>query len=205
MTIQKRANAAIGLTILVAVLFLVLPMTPLAGVMKAIGFLFNALFAGLIGYFFLKDDFIQQFKHFKFKTLLYGIPLTILTGIVFGLLFHMIAGKPTTNSIDSSISLVFILTQIPFMLMGEELISTNLLIAFEKKGLSFAVSSVLVALLFAFWHVTAYGFHPLQLLLTLAPLRLVLNFLWKRSSSVWVSWICHFLYDMISLLPLAFK
>ena len=198
---QKRANLAIGLTILVALVFL----SPIIKLIQPVGFLFNMVFAGLIGFFFFKEQFLQQFKHFKFKVLLYGVPLTMVTGIVFGLIFHAIAGKPTTNTIDSTLSMMMIFTQVPFMLMGEELLSTNLLIALENKGLSFKVASVIVSILFAFWHTTAYGFHPLQLLLTLMPIRLVLNFVWKRSNSVWVSWICHYLFDLLSMIPVALK
>ena len=125
---QKRANLAIGLTILVALVFL----SPIIKLIQPVGFLFNMVFAGLIGFFFFKEQFLQQFKHFKFKVLLYGVPLTMVSGIVFGIIFHAIAGKPTTNTIDSTLSMMMIFTQVPFMLMGEELLSTNLLIALEN-------------------------------------------------------------------------
>lgn len=198
---QKRSNLAIALTILVAILF----STPVVKLIQPVGFLFNVVFAGPVGFIFFKEQFLQQFKHFKFKVMLYGIPLTMLTGIAMGLLYQTIAGKPTTNNIDSMISIMMIFTQVPFMLMGEEVLSTNLLIALENKGLSFKSASVIVSILFAFWHTSAYGFHPLQLLITLMPIRLVLNFVWKRSNSIWVSWICHYLFGLISLIPMALR
>lgn len=201
MGIQKRSNLTIGLTILVALLFL----SPVVKVVQPVGFLFNVVFAGLVGFFLLKEPFVEQFKHFKFKVLLYGIPLSLLVGILSGILYQAIAGKPTTNNIEATISIAMIVTQIPFMLMGEELLSTNLLIALENKGVSFKLASLIVAVLFAFWHIPAYGFHPLQLLMTLFPIRLVLNFLWKRSNSIWVSWICHLLFDLLSLVPMALR
>ena len=201
MSIRKRSNLVIALTILVAILF----STPIVKLIQPVGFLFNVVFAGLIGLIFFKEQFLQQFKHFKLKVMLYGIPLTMLTGIVMGFIYQILAGQPTTNSIDSTISMAMIFTQIPFMLMGEEVLSTNLLIALENKGLSFTTASIIVSILFAFWHTSAYGFHPLQLLLTLMPIRLVLNFIWMRSNSIWVSWICHYLFDLLSLIPMALK
>lgn len=201
MSIRKRSNLVIALTILVAILF----STPIVKLIQPVGFLFNVVFAGLIGLIFFKEQFLQQFKHFKLKVMLYGIPLTMLTGIVMGFIYQILAGQPTTNSIDSTISMAMIFTQIPFMLMGEEVLSTNLLIALENKGLSFTTASIIVSILFAFWHTSAYGFHPLQLLLTLMPIRLVLNFIWMQSKSIWVSWICHYLFDLLSLIPMALK
>lgn len=201
MTIQKRSNLVLILTIIIAVLFT----TPLMNYLQPIGFLFNVVLAGSVGYFLLEEQFLEQFKHFKFKVLLYGLPLTIIIGITFSLMYQVIAGTPTTNNISETISILFIATQVPFMLMGEEILSTNLLLALQNKGVKFIYASILVSILFAAWHVTAYGFHPFQLLFTLSPLRLFLNFIWKRSNSVWVSWICHLIYDLLSLIPMALK
>lgn len=201
MTIQKRSNLVLILTIIIAVLFT----TPLMNYLQPIGFLFNVVLAGSVGYFLLEEQFLEQFKHFKFKVLLYGLPLTIIIGIAFSLMYQVIAGTPTTNNISETISILFIATQVPFMLMGEEILSTNLLLALQNKGVKFIYASILVSILFAAWHVTAYGLHPFQLLFTLSPLRLFLNFIWKRSNSVWVSWICHLIYDLLSLIPMALK
>lgn len=201
MNLQKRSTIVFVLTVVIAILFT----TPIMKFLQPVGFLFNGVLAGGVGYFFLREQFLEQFKHFKFKVLLYGVPLTILIGVVFGALYQTFAGTPTTNAISDTISITLIMTQIPFMLMGEELLSTNLLLALENRGVKFAYASIIVSILFAAWHIPAYGFHPIQLLVTLAPLRLFLNFVWKRSRSVWVSWICHLLYDLLSLIPMALK
>lgn len=84
--------------------------------------------------------------------------------------------------------------------MGEELLSTNIINALEEKGLDFKWASLICAILFALWHIPAYGFHLAQLLITLVPIRLVLNYVWKKSNSIWVSWICHYLYDCIGFI-----
>lgn len=49
---QKRANLAIGLTILVALVFL----SPIIKLIQPVGFLFNMVFAGLIGFFFSRNS-----------------------------------------------------------------------------------------------------------------------------------------------------
>lgn len=162
--------------------------------------IWNAIFCGLLGYIFARETFLEQFKHFKFKTLLWGIPLTLIVGIGFSLIYNHLVGSATENSVGGVISLRMILFQIPFMLMGEELISTNVLIALEKMGLKFEYASIICSILFALWHIPAYGFVPLQLILTIVPTRLVLNLVWKKSNSIWVSWICHFIFDCIGFI-----
>lgn len=120
--------------------------------------------------------------------------------MLFSFLYSLIFGQPTPNAINDTLSVKMILFQVPFMLMGEELLSTNILIALQKKGLSFFWSTIICSILFACWHIPAYGFHPIQLIFTLAPARLALNYVWKKSSSVWVSWICHFIYDSLGFI-----
>lgn len=63
MSIRKRSNLVIALTILVAILF----STPIVKLIQPVGFLFNVVFAGLIGLIFFKEQFLQQFKHFKLE------------------------------------------------------------------------------------------------------------------------------------------
>ena len=124
-------------------------------------------------------------------------------GFQFNIQLHF---EPATkNSVAEVISIYMILFRIPFMLMGEELICTNIIIALQKLGLKFSTASIICSLLFALWHIPAYGFVPMQLLITIIPVRLALNYIWKNSKSVWVSWICHFIFDCISFLPMLFK
>ncbi|MGN5651286.1 CPBP family intramembrane glutamic endopeptidase [Bacillus sp. Brlt_9] len=147
----------------------------------------NLVLCGIIGYYFLGKISLEQFKHFKFKTLLWGLPLTIIVGMGSGALYSYIFEPPTTNSVAQVISVSMILIRVPFMLMGEELLCTNIIIALQKLGLKFGTASIICSVLFALWHIPAYGFVPMQLLITIVPVRLFLNYIWKNSKSVWVS------------------
>ncbi|OPD60346.1 CAAX protease family protein [Bacillus anthracis] len=165
----------------------------------------NLVLCGIIGYYFLGKISLEQFKHFNFKTLLWGIPLTIIVGMGSTLIFNYIFEPATQNSVAEVISISMILFRVPFMLMGEELICTNIIIALQKLGLKFGTASIICSILFALWHIPAYGFVPLQLLITIIPARLALNYIWKNSKSVWVSWICHLAFDILGFLPMLFK
>ncbi len=164
----------------------------------------NLILCGIIGYYFLGKISLEQFKHFNFKTLLWGIPLTIIVGMGSTSIFNYIFEPATQNSVAEVISISMILFRVPFMLMGEELICTNIIIALQKLGLKFGTASIICSVLFALWHIPAYGFVPLQLLITIIPARLALNYIWKNSKSVWVSWICHFVFDILGFLPMLF-
>ncbi|GAB6419733.1 CPBP family intramembrane metalloprotease [Bacillus luti] len=170
-----------------------------------LGASWNLVLCGIIGYFFLGKISLEQFKHFKFKTLLWGLPLTIIVGMGFDAIYGYIFEPPTTNSVAEVISVSMILFRVPFMLMGEELLCTNIIIALQKLGLKFGTASIICSVLFALWHIPAYGFVPMQLLITIVPLRLLLNYIWKNSKSVWVSWICHLAFDLFALIPMLFK
>jgi len=193
-------------TIFIGLVYSLLPYTGISKPsLSVIGTFWNLLFATLLGFLLLKKDFVVQFKHFSFKTLFWGIPLILIVGILFSAIYSFLFGKPTTNSIGEIITLTMVFFQVPFMLLGEELLSTNILLALQKRGLSFLKSTLICSVLFALWHIPAYGFHPVQLLMTLMPARLVLNYIWKKSNSVWVSWICHFLYDSIGFITFFLK
>ncbi|HDR7355406.1 TPA: CPBP family intramembrane metalloprotease [Bacillus wiedmannii] len=165
----------------------------------------NLVLCGMIGYYFLGKMSLEQFKHFKFKILLWGLPLTIIVGIGSSAIYGYIFEPPTTNSVAQVISVSMILIRVPFMLMGEELLCTNIIIALQKLGLKFGTASLICSVLFALWHIPAYGFVPMQLLITIVPVRLFLNYIWKNSKSVWVSWICHLAFDIIGFLPMLLK
>lgn len=198
---KKSANYLFLATIAIGLLYQALPYMNLPELaLTIIGTGWNLLFAFVAGYCFVKRDFLMQFKHFSFKILIWGVPLVLITGLFFSSLYSAIFGQATTNSIGETITLQMVFVQVPFMLMGEELLSTNILIALQKRGLSFLWASVICSILFALWHIPAYGFHPIQLLATLAPARLALNYIWKKSNSVWVSWICHFIYDSLGFI-----
>ncbi|EJQ94992.1 CPBP family intramembrane glutamic endopeptidase [Bacillus cereus] len=164
--------------------------------------LWNVALCGIIGYYFLGKISLDQFKHFKFKTLLWGVPLTIIVGMGSSLIFSYIFEPATKNSVAGVISISMILYRVPFMLMGEELLCTNIIIALQKLGLKFGTASLICSVLFALWHIPSYGFVPMQLLITIIPARLALNYIWKNSKSIWVSWICHLIFDIISFIPM---
>ncbi|TKI35481.1 CPBP family intramembrane metalloprotease [Bacillus cereus] len=203
---QNNAILLLILTIVVGITYYFLVYLPIkSSLLYILGIIWNAMFAGTIGYILLRKDFTEQFKHFSWKTLAWGLPLTLFVGISSSLIYQAVIGPTTTNSIGSVITLQMILLRIPFMILGEELLSTNILLALEKKGISFMWASIICAILFALWHVPAYGWHPLQLICTLAPTRLALNYVWKKSNSVWVSLACHFLFDCITFIQFFVK
>ncbi|WP_430600962.1 CPBP family intramembrane glutamic endopeptidase [Enterococcus sp. DIV0008] len=203
---HKSAMYLFILTLVIGLTYQMLPYTPLSdSVLSIVGTVWNVILAFGAGYFLLRRTFLEQFKHFRFVVLLWGVPFVILTGVFFSFIYAAIFGQPTTNSISETITVQMVFLQVPFMLMGEELLSTNLLLALQKKGLSFVWSSIICSVLFALWHIPAYGFHPAQLLITLMPARLALNYVWKKSNSVWVSWICHFLYDSLKFISFLSK
>ncbi|WP_242586732.1 CPBP family intramembrane glutamic endopeptidase [Candidatus Enterococcus ikei] len=191
-------------TLFIAISYQFIPALFPESSVQFLGTIWNATFSFLAGFVFLRNSFLEQFKHFKFTVLLYGIPLVLAVGVVSGVIFNTFIGQTTTNSISEVLTKQMIFTQIPIMLLGEELLSTNLILALEAKGVSFKWASLICGVLFALWHIPAYGFHIAQLLITLMPVRLALNYVWKKSSSVWVSWICHFLYDGLSFIGMLF-
>ncbi|WP_225419643.1 CPBP family intramembrane glutamic endopeptidase [Lapidilactobacillus wuchangensis] len=206
MSVKMKPVIGICLTLLVGIIYAIpgslrfLHLSVSGTGHEIIGAGWNLLFCGLIGYFLLQPQFQQQFSHFKLKVLLWGVPLAIVVGLASDILFQVLFGKSTENTVANVITVQMIVFRVPFMLLGEELICTNIMIALEKMGLKFRYASVISGLLFAAWHIPAYGFVPLQLIITILPIRLALNYIWKKSNSVWVSWICHFAFDAIGFI-----
>ena len=115
-------------------------------------------------------------------------------------------GALTENAINSMLTWKYVITHTPFMLMGEELLSITLLYALWKNlELKFWQASLICAVLFAFWHITSYGYNVLQILVTIVAPRLILNFAFKKSGSIWTIWAAHVAFDTISFLPLLLK
>ena len=139
---HKSAVYLFVLTLIIGLTYQLLLYTPLNDSMLSIvGTIWNLVFAFSARYFLLRTTFLEQFKHFRFTVLLWGVPFVILTGVFFSFIYAAIFGQPTTNSISETITVQMVFLQVPFMLMGEELLSTNLLLALQKRGLSFAWSS----------------------------------------------------------------
>ncbi|MFK4895736.1 CPBP family intramembrane glutamic endopeptidase [Lactococcus petauri] len=125
-----------------------------------------------------------------------------LVQIIFGL-----AGNHGNEAIGNLALLPFV----PFMLMGEELFSITLLETFRKK---FAwptwISTLLTAFIFGMVHFQTYfGGDVLrtivQILLVQGAARLIFNYAYLKTKSIWTSWIVHLIFDIVMLtVPLFF-
>lgn len=204
---KKQGFWLFGSAIIVGVAYLFLLHIFLnAGGSKILDAIFNALFMGIIAFFILKTEFLNWFKHFSFKWVVIGTPALIITSAVSSLIWTYFAGSTAENNINSLLSWSYVFTSIPFKLLGEELISISLLYAAWKKwNWKFWQASLLCSLLFAAWHLTSYDFNLMQCIITLAPARLVLNYLFKKTNSIWVCFIAHFIFDLVAFLPTLLK
>ncbi|MBC6315747.1 CPBP family intramembrane glutamic endopeptidase [Listeria grandensis] len=174
--------------------------------LESLGTYFNALIMFIVLFLLLKSEFLDWFKHFSFKWLIIGIPFLLIVGTLASSIWSLIAGGTTENSVNSVLSWEYVIKNVPFMLLGEELLSIGVLYAAWKKlGWQFWQASLLCAILFAVWHLSSYDYNLLQCLVTIIPSRLVLNYLFKKSNSIWVTWIVHITFDVISFLPLLLK
>ncbi|EAD7213962.1 CPBP family intramembrane metalloprotease [Listeria monocytogenes] len=204
---KKQGYWLFSSAIIIGVLFLLLPhIISNIGVLEFIGAFFNALCMGVIAFIILKAEFLDWFKHFSFKWILIGAPALIIISSIFNIAWAYFAGSTTENGINSVLTWSYVFTSIPFMLLGEELLSISLLYAAWKKwNWKFWQASLLCSLLFATWHLTSYDFNFLQCIITLAPARLILNYLFKKTNSIWVTFIVHFIFDFIAFLPVLLK
>ncbi|MGX7244514.1 CPBP family intramembrane glutamic endopeptidase [Enterococcus quebecensis] len=201
---KQGFSLAFGI-ILVGILYQLLPILfTVTPVLDFFSIFFNAVLAGSLSYLILKNEFIDWFKHFSFKWILIGIPTLFLTSLLFGNLWQLIAGTPpSANSVNDSLTWSYVVTHIPIMILGEELLSIPLLYSTWKKwNWKFWQASLFCSILFAVWHLTAYDFNLLQILVTIIPSRLVLNYLFKKSHSIWVTWLVHVAFDTLSFLPI---
>ncbi|WP_430610383.1 CPBP family glutamic-type intramembrane protease [Enterococcus sp. DIV0876] len=98
--------------------------------------------------------------------------------------------------------------QLPFMLLGEELLSFYILLISASLLIntkhSLLWSNLISALVFALLHVFTYWngniFLTLFHVLLLQGLsRLILNTVGLRTNAVWIPWTIHILFDIISL------
>ncbi|MBC2285936.1 CPBP family intramembrane metalloprotease [Listeria booriae] len=204
---KKRGYILILITILVGLSYQLLPYVFSSDtVLEIVGAYFNVVIMFIVLLLLLKNEFLDWFKHFSFKWLLIGIPFLFIVGTLTGSLWSLIAGGHTENNINSVLTWGYVMRNIPFMLMGEELLSIAILYAAWKKlGWKFWQATLLCSVLFAVWHLTAYDYNLLQCLVTIIPSRLVLNYLFKKSNSVWVTWLVHVSFDMISFLPILLR
>lgn len=194
--------------IVIAVCYQLLPYIPVdMKIVDPISVVFNAILAGGLAFFVLRDEFTDWFKHFSIKWTIIGIPTLFLTSLIFGSLWKVISGgTPVPNDVNSMLSWGYVLSHVPFLLIGEELLCITLLyVVWKKLGLKFWQASLICAALFAVWHLPSYGNNLPQVLITIIPARLVLNYLFKKTDSIWVTWVVHVAFDVISFLPILLK
>lgn len=204
-TIRNDAFTLILGVIVIAISYQFLHFIPIQSkYLDLIAAIYNLLLTGLLAFLVLKDEFTEWFKHFSIKWTIIAISALILTSMICGKIWGIISGGSLTeNAINSVITWKYVITHTPFMLMGEELLSITLLFALWKKlNFKFWQASLICAVLFAFWHITSYGYNVPQILITIVAPRLVLNFAFKKSNSIWTSWITHVAFDTLSFLPL---
>lgn len=174
--------------------------------LEILGTFFNAVIMGIIAYIMLKTEFFEWFMHFSSKWLLVGIPTLIIVGTVSSIFWATISGGHTANSINGVLSWSYVIKNIPFMLLGEELLSISILYgAWKKWNWEFWQATLLCSILFAVWHLFSYDFNLLQCLVTIIPSRLVLNYLFKKSNSIWVTLTAHIVFDVFAFLPILLK
>ncbi|MBC1501274.1 CPBP family intramembrane metalloprotease [Listeria weihenstephanensis] len=204
---KKQGYLIILSAIIVGVLYQLIPLVlPITSTTQVIASFFNVTLMFVILYVILKEEFLDWFKHFSFKWLLIGIPFLVVVGTVAGALWSAIAGGTTANDINSILTWDYVIKNIPFMLMGEELLSIAILYgAWKKLNWSFWQATLLCSVLFALWHLPSYDYNALQCLVTIIPSRLVLNYLFKKSNSIWVTWIVHIAFDLLTFLPILLK
>lgn len=134
--IDSKSLLALGLLMITGIAYQLLGSVLGEAIPNLVGMLFeaswNLVLCGIIGYYFLGKISLEQFKHFKFKTFLWGLPLVVIVGLGSGAIFNYIFEPATKNSVGEVISISMILFRVPFMLMGEELLCTNVIIALQK-------------------------------------------------------------------------
>ncbi|CBY64116.1 similar to CAAX amino terminal membrane protease family protein, N-terminal part [Listeria monocytogenes SLCC2376] len=134
LSFKKQGYWLFSSAIIIGVLFLLLPhIISNIGVLEFIGAFFNALCMGVIAFIILKAEFLDWFKHFSFKWILIGAPALIIISSIFNIAWAYFAGSTTENGINSVLTWSYVFTSIPFMLLGEELLSISLLYAAWKK------------------------------------------------------------------------
>ncbi|MBF0716156.1 CPBP family glutamic-type intramembrane protease [Gemelliphila palaticanis] len=159
--------------------------------------LWNAILGLLLALIFINREFLAQIKTFSIKWLILGLSLTSFVAYLANYLYSTYVTSPAiSNLFSKDIETLFL--ALPVLVLGQEIISTNVTTGLKKLGLNFWFASIIVAILFAFWHIKYYGFIPLQLLAIIAPIRLALNYVWKESSSLLVVVLVHYIFNVLA-------
>ncbi|AUS70663.1 CPBP family intramembrane metalloprotease [Lactococcus lactis subsp. lactis] len=128
-----------------------------------------------------------------------NIVWSIVGGGIVQLIFGM-SGFRLNNTSGNLGSFLFI----PLMLIGEELFSITILETLRKIGLNQFLSSFGSAIIFGLaYFQTYYGGNALrtlvQILLIYGVARLIFNYVYLKTNSIWASWTVHLLFDLIPL------
>ena len=207
---EEYKNKKSGLVLILGVIIIgvcypLLNLIPISfNILDPISVVFNGILAGGLCFLILRDEFTEWFKHFNFKWTIIGIPLLVIVSLISSNAWKIISGDlPVANKINSVVTWIYVISHVPFLLIGEELLCIPLLYGgWKKLGMKFWQASLLCATLFAVWHLPSYGFRLLQVLITIIPARLVLNYLFKKTDSIWVTFIVHMAFDIFSFLPI---
>lgn len=106
-------------------------------------------------------------------------------------------------------ALIEIMPQLPFQLLGEELVTVIpflfILTMFADKlkvprKHAIVAAWILSALIFGLYHFKAYDWHLVQMFVIIGSGRLFLTFAYLKTKNLWVSFGTHFLYDSLSIL-----
>ncbi|EUJ44499.1 hypothetical protein PROCOU_13458 [Listeria rocourtiae FSL F6-920] len=131
---KKQGYLIILSAILVGVAYQMLPLTMLqTDYLEIISAFFNGSIMFVLLYILLKAEFLDWFQHFSIKWLLIGIPFLVVVGTVAGSLWSAIAGGVAENDVNSVLSWGYVIKNVLFMLLGEELLSIGILYAAWKK------------------------------------------------------------------------
>lgn len=99
---------------------------------------------------------------------------------------------------------------VPFMIMGEEVFSIGILETLRMKwGLSTIISTLVTSIIFGLVHFYTYnGGNVLrtivQILLVQGVARLIFNYAYLKTSSIWTSYAVHLVFDLVFLFVLPF-
>lgn len=141
------------------------------------------------------------------KVALACLVINAIWSMLGGALVNVIFGDAGShaNPAFGDFSLIFF---IPFMLMGEELFSIGILETLRTKwGISTLVSTLITGAIFGLIHFNSYYGGDIlrtivQILMVQGVARLILNYAYLKTRSIWTSYAVHLIFDLIILFVL---
>lgn len=130
---------------------------------------------------------------------------SMLGGTIVALIFGNSGNQ--ANAVFGDYIMIFF---VPFMIMGEELFSIGILETLRTKwGLSTIISTLVTSVIFGLIHFNTYnGGNVLrtiiQILLVQGVARLIFNYAYLKTSSIWTSYAVHLVFDLVFLFVLPF-